>query len=299
MQTTSRKLFIIGISTLIAVVILVFGIDYLKGINIFHTSNYYYVSYTNVTGLSVSAPVHANGFKIGQVRSMEYEYDNPGHVLVELALDSEFKVPEGTVAALVTDMLGTATIDLDTPLTDKYIPIGSSIPSKQGGGLMENISSDLLPSVAALMPKVDSLLTAVTTLAADPALLASIKRLDAITANLEATTAQVSAACKPLPAITANARTLTDNLASMTAHLDSVSAAIEQMPLDATMQNVLAITNDLRHLTAELQSRDSSLGLLLNDPALYNNLNATVESLDSLFVDIKAHPKRYLKFSVF
>ena len=92
----SRKLLTIGISVIVAMCLLVFGIDYLKGINVFRPSNYYFATFTNVTGLSVSAPVTANGFKVGQVREIGYVYDDPGHVKVELALDRELKVPKGT-----------------------------------------------------------------------------------------------------------------------------------------------------------------------------------------------------------
>ncbi len=295
----SRKLIVIGTSVILALVILICGIDYLKGINVFHTSNYFYATYTNVTGLTVSAPVTANGFKIGQVRELRYEYNNPGHVTAELALDSELKVPVGTVAVLGTDLLGTATIELKMPDSKDYAKVGTQLETSNNAGLMDAVGSTLLPSINAIMPKIDSLLSAVTTLAADPALLASIKRLDAITANLEATTANVAAASRPLSGVVTDAKAITANLGRMTAHLDSLSAALNAMPLNETMDNVKTVTANLSALTSELQSSDSSLGLLLHDPALYNNLNATVTSLDSLFVDIKAHPKRYLKFSVF
>ncbi|MDE6315923.1 MAG: MCE family protein, partial [Muribaculaceae bacterium] len=241
----------------------------------------------------------ANGFKVGQVREIRYQYDNPGHVTAELALDRELKVPAGTVAVLATDMLGTASIQLKMPDSTDYAPVGTELQTRINAGLMESLGGDLLPSVSAMVPKIDSLLSAVTVLVSDPALSQSIKRLDAITANLEATTVVVSAAARPLPEVVADARIITGNLHRMSGHLDSLTAALNAMPLNETMENVKAITADLSAVTAELQSSDSSIGLLLHDPALYNNLNATVSSLDSLFVDIKAHPKRYLKFSVF
>ena len=295
----SRKLLTIGISVIVAMCLLVFGIDYLKGINVFRPSNYYFATFTNVTGLSVSAPVTANGFKVGQVREIGYVYDDPGHVKVELALDRELKVPKGTVALLGADLLGTATIQLQMPLSTDYLPVGSDIEARISGGLMESVGNDLLPSITAIMPKIDSLLCVVTDLAADPALRASIQRLDRITANLETMTTHVAAATKPLPTVVGNAKEVTDHLAAMSAHLDTLTESLNRMPLNETMANVQAISSSLKNLTTELQSSDSSLGLLLHDPALYNNLNATVSSLDSLFIDIKAHPKRYLKFSVF
>ena len=90
----------IGAAVLIALIALVFGINYLKGVNIFKSANYYYASYTNVTGLAQSAPVTVNGYKVGLVREVAYEYDNPGHVKVELSLDRQLRVPEGTSPTL-------------------------------------------------------------------------------------------------------------------------------------------------------------------------------------------------------
>lgn len=92
MKKIRTKEFIIGASVLLSLLILFFGIDYLKGINVFKSANYYYASYTNVAGLSQSAPVTLNGFKVGLVREISYEYDNPGHVAVELSLDKQLKL---------------------------------------------------------------------------------------------------------------------------------------------------------------------------------------------------------------
>ena len=112
MKKIFRKEVIIGICVLVALAILILGIDFLKGVNVFKPTNYYYASFENVEGLAVSSPVMLNGFKVGQVREMEYEFDNPGHVLVEMSLDSRLKVPQGSKAVLGTDILGTASIVL-------------------------------------------------------------------------------------------------------------------------------------------------------------------------------------------
>lgn len=298
-MNNKRKLVTIGISAAAALAILVFGINYLKGINLFHTSNYYYAIYDNVTGLAVSAPVTANGFKVGQVREMNYLYDDPGHVRVELALDGNLKVPEGTVAVLGSDLLGTATISLEMPQSAKYAKVGSHLESRQNSGLMENVSGDLMPGIVNMIPKIDSLLVAVTTLVSDPALSQSVKRLDAITADLADMSSNLSNATKPLPQVMGNVTVVAENLNRMSSNLDSLCNEIKSLPLDETMSNVLALSENLKQTTDRLQSSESSLGLLLNDPGLYNSLNHTVASLDSLINDVKAQPKRYLKFSVF
>ncbi len=295
----SRKLFAIGLSAVLALAILVFGINYLKGINLFHTSNYYFAVFDNVTGLAVSAPVNANGFKVGQVREMQYMYNDPGHVQVELALDADLKVTEGTVAVLTTDMLGTATITLVIPTTGNLVPKGSVLESRKDSGLVESLGDGLMPGITAMIPKIDSLLVAVTNVVTDPALSASLKRLDGITAEIHTMSANLSKATVKLPGVMNNAAEVAENLNRMSANLDSLSAEIKQLPLNSTMANVKEVTDNLRDITAKLQTNDSSLGMLVNDPGLYQSLNNTVASLDSLITDVKAHPKRYLKFSVF
>ncbi|MBD5360434.1 MAG: MCE family protein [Bacteroides sp.] len=291
----SKKLLYIGISAVVALLILFVGINYLKGINLFHASNYYFVSYESVTGLNVSAPVTANGFKVGQVREMHYEYDNPGHVMVELALDKELKVTEGTVAVLGSDLLGTATIILEMPKSTDYVAVGSKLPGKISGGLMDNLQADLMP----VLPKVDSLINALTRVVTDPSLSAALGRLDAISADLSVLSANLAASTKPLPAVVNKASATMENLSVMSTRLDSLSATLNHLPLNETMDNVEAISANLKQLTAQLQQPNSTLGLLLNDRGLYDNLNATVNSLDSLLVDVKANPKRYINIKVF
>lgn len=295
----SKKLIYIGLTAVVALLILIFGINFLRGINLFHTSNYYFVTYESVVGLNVSAPVTCNGFKVGQVREMRYEYDDPGHVTCELALDKELKVPEGTVAVLSADLLGTASIVLEMPMSNQYLPVGSKLPGRQQAGLVDGLQQDLLPQLAAVMPQIDSLLHAVTLVVSDPALLAAVQRLDKITTDLQVLSTNAAAASKQLPAVVSNADQLVANLNATSAKLDSVMATVNQMPLDQTMADVQQIAANLKALTGQLQNKDSSLGMLINDPGLYNNLNATVASLDSLILDVKAQPKRYLKFSVF
>lgn len=295
----SRKFVQIGITAIFALLLLVVGINYLKGINLFDSSNHYYAIYDDVTGLAVSSPVNANGFKVGQVKDLQYMYENPGHVKVELLLDGELKLPEGTVAELGSDILGTASITLKMPQNSNYIPNGSTVESAIAGGLMDNVSNDVLPGIVNMIPKIDSMLVAVTTLVNDPALANSLKRFDDITRNLNAISANVAEATKPLPEVVGKAAAVADNLNSLSANLDSLSREINEMPLNETIENVKGITDNLKNVTDQLKRDDSSLGMLINDPKLYNSLNNAVASLDSLINDIKAQPKRYLKFSVF
>lgn len=300
MKKKFSKELIIGFTVLLSLLILFFGIDYLKGINVFKAANYYYVSYTDVNGLTISSPVTANGFKVGLVRDMKYEYDNPGHILVELSLDKELKVPVNTKAVLSTDMLGTASIQLVMPdggNGDTHA-VGDKIIGEVAVGLMDNVANDVLPSVTTLSAKVDSMLTSLTILVSDPALLKSIQRLDNITANLEATTAQLAKTMNSMPKVMANATEITDNLNAISDNLNKLSAELNEMPLDSTMQNIYATTKNINELTTKINGKDSSLGLLLNDTGLYNNMNNAVGSLDSLLIDVKKNPKRYISIKL-
>lgn len=298
MKKIFRKELLIGLIVIIALAALIVGIDFLKGVNVFKAANYYYVTYDNVQGLAKSAPVTVNGFKVGLVRDISYEYDNPGHVLVELSLDRNLRVPQGSKALLATDLLGTASIALQLAPADKFHDIGDKLVGEVPKGMMDNVSQELLPSVAGILPKVDTLLTSINAVVSHPAIMASVQRLDAMTANLERTTRQLNALMATLPPITGDIKNITGNFSQVSSDMTEVSASLRQVPLDSLAQNLQTITANLRAMSDQLNSPNSTLGLLMNDPALYRNLNSTVSSLDSLFVDIKRNPKRYISIKL-
>lgn len=298
MKKLFRKEVLIGLIAIIAMAILFVGIDFLKGVNVFKPANYYYATYTDVAGLAQSAPVTVNGFKVGLVRDITYEYDNPGHIRVELSLDRALKVPRGSKALLSADLLGTASIVLQLADNNDFHAIGDQLEAETAKGLMDNVSSELMPSVAAIFPKVDSLLTAINALVSDPALATSVKRLDAITANLEQTTRSINRVVATLPPITSDIKTITGNFNNASGDIAQVTSDLRQMPLDSIANSLAATSANLRQLTEQLNDPNSTIGKLTNDPALYNNLNATVSSLDSLFVDIKKNPKRYINIKL-
>ena len=298
MKKIFRKEFLIGAIALLALAILFFGIDFLKGVNLFHASNYYYANYSNVTGLAISAPVNLNGFKVGQVREMTYDYEHPGTVKVELSLNSELKIPKGSKAVLATDMLGTSTIELHLADNSSFYEIGSQIESENAKGLMEGLTSDVMPSATNIFAKVDSLLTTTNALLADPAVMVAIKRLDVITADLAATTAQLRRTMATMPATASDVKGITTSFSTTSDNLAQLSGTLNRMPLDSLAADLAATTANLRLLSEQLNEPNSTLGKMMHDPALYNNLNATISSLDSLFVDIKQNPKRYISIKL-
>lgn len=298
MKKIFRKEVIIGLSAVVALVILFVGIDFLKGVNVFKASNYYYVTYTDVQGLAISAPVTINGYKVGQVREISYQYDNPGHVKVEIALDRELKLPKGTRAVLSSDLLGTASIALELADSKDFYDVGAELQGFVPKGMMDNVANNLMPSVQAIFPKVDTLLTGINALVADPAIASSVKRLDAITSNLEVATRQLNAIMATLPPITHDVKSITGNVSVASANLTQLTGKMNSLPIDSLMNELQKTAANLHELTRQLNNPNSTLGLLMNDPALYNNINKTVRSLDSLFIDIKANPKRYISIKL-
>lgn len=302
MKKKFGKEFAIGLSVIIALVILFVGIDYLKGINIFRPANFYEVYYDDVEGLEVSAPVQINGFKVGQVREVSIDYANPGKVKVTLALNKNLKLRQGTVASLGSTLLSGAYIILEPSKTGNILEVGSELTPKSSSDLMATLTNEMMPKVNSILPKVDSLLYNLNALVADPALSASIQRFDGITANVYSATKGLDATMvtvnRQVPAILYNARTATVGLDTITSNLAVLSRDLRQLPLQPTMENVERITANLTEFSNQLNNPNSTLGKLTNDPALYNQLHRVSADIDSLIIDIKKNPKRYISIKL-
>lgn len=293
-----KKELIIGLCVLIALLVLFFGINFLKGVNIFKAANYYYATYTNAAGLQQSAPVTLDGFKVGQVREISYDYTNPGHVKVELSVDRELRIPKGSEAVIEQDLLGTATVVLHLSDAKEYEEVGATLLSHTQKGMLDNVTSTVMPQLGSTFAKIDSLLVNLNALVADPALAKSVGRLDAITLNLEVTLRQLRASAGALPPVIKNVDGLTSNLNTVSSDLAVVSGKLKEAPVDSLMNNITSISANLKELSATLNNPDSSLGLITHDRELYDNLNNCAASLDSLLIDVKKNPKRYISIKL-
>ena len=283
----------IGIIGIAALAMLFFGINYLKGVRLFHASSYYYVEYTDINGLATSSPVFASGYKVGLVREIQYNHANPGHVVVEVELDKGMQIPKGSTGELVTEMLGTVKMNLKLNLKSKeYCQPGDTLPGIVNNGLM-GVAEGIMPKVEQLMPKMDSILNSLNQLLANPALRGTLENTERLTANLDVTTRQLNKLMQnDLPQITGRMITIADNFSTMSESLKGIDYAETFQKIDSTLQNV-------QLLTRKLNSKDNTVGLLFNDPTLYNNLSATTANAASLLEDLQAHPKRYVHFSLF
>lgn len=295
-----NKEFMIGLSVIIAALILFFGIDYLKGINLLNPSHFYVVEAKDVSGLAQSAPVNVNGYKVGTVREISYDYSKSGNIRILLAVDDKLQLPQGSYARMASTLLSGAYIDLVMGTGSEILKNGSTIPLESSQDIMDAVSQDLLPKVSQMLPHIDSLINNVNAIVTDPALIASVRRLDGITTNVEGLTADLqSTVRKDVNPLMRNARNFSYKLDSISINLMALSNMLNQMPLASTVDNVNKITNELSAFSKQLNDKNSTLGLLTSDPELYNRLNQVSADIDSLIVDIKRNPKRYISIKVF
>lgn len=284
----------IGIVTIISLTLLYMGVNYLKGINLFRPVNRYYVVCSNVKDLTISSPVFVEGFKVGLVRTITYDYSTTGRILVEINLEKGMRINRGSYVALEKTLLSGAEMHIQlNKYVDEYLQSGDTIEGRQPEDMISTVQNEMLPQVMALLPKLDSILSGLQTLVNNPALAQSLDNIERTTAGLEQSSRQLNRLLqKDVP-------TIAGNLTTASANFSALSGDLRTLDLNGTVNSLNQTLGNLNQTTAKLNSKDNSMGLLLNDSLLYNNLNRTVNSANGLLIDFKEHPKRYVRFSLF
>lgn len=299
MRRIFTKEVIIGLCVGIAICILCFGIEFLKGINLFRPANFYVAEYENVAGLEMAAPVLIDGFKVGQVREINFNYENPGKIEVVMALNKNLHLPVDSKAVIGSTLLSGSYIDIKLGVSSEMLPVGGTVASEAIPDLMATLSDQILPSVESIMPKIDSLLLSVNRLAADPALAASIKNLETITGNVSSASRNLDLIMqRQVPALINGANVAVTNLDTITANLNILSSELNKLPLQQTVENVNGLTGNLVKFTSNLNNPNSTLGELTQDSELYDRINRLTADIDSLILDIKKNPKRYISIKL-
>ena len=294
----------IALTAVVALVLLFIGLNFLKGVNIFKPMNAYYVKFKDIAGLAVSNPVYANGYPVGIVRSIDYDYNRGENVTVCIELNDEMRVPRQTRAELEAELMGGVKMSLilgPNP-ADNIVP-GDTIVGGMHVGALNKLES-MVPALEQMLPKLDSILANVNRLTADPALQNTLHNAEAITTDLRESSAQLNKMMhSDIPQTMAQLNRTSANAERLTANLASLDVQHTLNSVNATLESAHNLSNQLgsmaTNLNTKLNSTDNTLGLFLNDRGVYDNLNATMGSADSLLKDLKAHPKRYVHFSVF
>lgn len=286
----------IALVAIVGILIMYFGINFLKGMNLFSTNNAYYMTFDDIQGLGASTPIYADGYKVGIVDGLEYDYKENGPIKVKVDIIKDLRIPQGSKAEIVKDLMGNLQVNLLLANNPRErVEPGGIIPGAVNGGMMDK-AANLIPVVEKMLPKLDSILTSVNALLADPALAASLHNVETITSNLTVSTRELNTLMaglnKQVPGMIGKANGVLDNTNRLTANLASLD-------VQGTLNKVNQTLESAHQFTEKLNSNQGSLGLLMNDTKLYDNLTSTMGHADSLVIDLKAHPKRYVHFSVF
>ncbi len=305
----------LGFLIVISLTILIWGLSYLKGEDIFKRSNDYVIVYSRIDGLLESNKVTMNGYQIGQVKNIKFTSDNSGKLCVTITLDEAFKIPVNSVAQIVTsDIMGTRSIRMVMSKENMYYQANDTIPGALEADLKEQVSLQVLPiknKAEQLLSTLDSAITVLTVIFNEDArknLSESFENINQTIENIEKTSAdlqQIVATEKgSIQSILANIGEITTTFKNNTAELEATiknlsafSDTIANLSVSPIVNNIADASAQILDLMEKLNSSDNTAGLLLNDKELYESITALSGNLSYLITDIQANPKRYLQFS--
>lgn len=288
-----KKEFKIGLAGIVALVVMFFGIKFLKGKAIFDTTSEYYVKFADAKGLTKSSTVYVEGFEAGIVTDIQYDYANPGNIIVEISLDPKMVLCEGTSITLNSGLMGGCNMNIvPAQISDKrYLP-GDTIIGKEEFSLMSEAEA-IMPKINTIANKLDTLITSLNTLASNTNLPVILNNVEKVTHELTITTRHLNTiVVNDLPSLARTYNKVGENMVAITDNLKTVD-------FKATMDSVNLTISNVNGIMDQIANPNGTIGALIHDRSLYNSLHETVGHIDSLMTDIKARPKRYVHFSVF
>lgn len=302
----------IGLLVTISLLIFFAGFYFLKGANLFSGENNYYAYYDNVQGLQPSAAVQVKGLSVGRVAKITLN-EQDGRVKVALAVSRKIELPQGTVAKLISaDLLGTKVISLELGSGRGAVADEATLASDIEGGLLDNLSYQLSPlihDVRAVVSTLDTLLLGVNQMLDEETrerLKSSVVSLDETMNNFSQLSAALNRQSGELASIIQNANSITTNLSDNNKQItniinntDQISKQLASAPIEQAFRDLQATTEQVQGIIEKINSNNGSLGMLVNDKQLYNNLSESLKTLDALMADINAHPSRYINVTIF
>ena len=284
--------FKVGVLAIVCLGILYFGFNFLKGINIFSPTNVYVGTFDRINGLTAQAPVYIKGYQVGLVESIQYDFKQNPSFTVNVSIDKTIELPRGTQMALVADgLLGGGAIELQLPMMpNRAMPYqkGDTLPTHIVPGLVDNLQTGLLANLDSLLNQANILLASLNSEVEEGSLRNTLRNVERITNDLTVSSRDIrSLTHKQLPALMTK--------------VDSTMVGLQEIVSDVNAANIQQtignVDNTINTLNAALQSQDGTLGLLLNDKELYDNLNGALQNLDNavqnvdtIMMSIKARP---------
>jgi len=295
--------------------ILIWGINYLKGIDILKRNTTYYVVYEKIDGLLKSSAVDINGYKVGQVSDISFMKDYSGRIFVTLSMQGDFKIGKGSTAKIVSsDIMGTRSIKMEIVHSGEYYQPKDTIPGAIEGDLKEQVSMQVLPlkkKAEELIASLDSALTVVTYVFNQKTrenLTESFENINRTISNIESSSSElkkimsngsINSIVTNIDSISTTIRQNTNQITNVLKNMSSLSDSLAKLNVSPVFAEIKSSVSGINTIIQKLNTTESSAGLLINDPVLYQNLNSLTASLDMLLKDVRINPKRYVHFSAF
>lgn len=305
----------LGFLVIACLTILVWGINYLKGIDILKRNTKYYVVYEKIDGLLESSAVNINGYQVGQVSEIKFLSDYSGRLLATLSLQGDFKIAKGSTAKIVSsDIMGTKSIRLEVVHTAEYYNEYDTIPGDTETDLKEQVSMQVLPlkqKAEELIASFDSVLAVVTYVFNERTrqnLTESFENINRTIANIESVSAELDKSMGEgklvsivgnIDSITSTLKQNSGNITNVIQNLSALSDSLSKLNISPLFEEMRSSVAGINTIIQKLNTSDNSAGLFIHDPALYQNLNNLAGSMDLLLKDVRNNPKRYVHFSAF
>lgn len=285
----------VGAFAILCVFLLFFGFNYLKGVNIFSSIHAYHGVYTDIHGLETQAPVYIKGYKVGQVDNIAYDFTRDSAFTVDISIKRNINLPVGTRMALVSDgIMGGMAVELVLPVgqTD-MLASGATLPTAYTPGLLDGLQESVITPLGNTLASLDTVIAQLKSQLDNDHIEHILASADGAVADLQTTSASLKRLMNnQVPSIVAKADTaMTD--------LQQVVADVRAADLKSTVASVDTAIANVNLLLTDIRSTDGTIGMLIGDNGLYRHIDSAVVSVDSLLVDLKANPKRYVHFSLF
>jgi phospholipid/cholesterol/gamma-HCH transport system substrate-binding protein len=293
----------VGALATIAIVLLVLGYNLMRGKNLLKREKLLYASYENVGGLSVASFVKYNGMNVGRVQELQLDNRNGGRIVVSMNVSPDLKIPRGSVARIVQhDLLGGKAVQIELSSNTEFVQSGDTLAS----ALEADLIGELKMRAASLLGSLDTVVNSVKTTFDEKSQDNLRKSFSSIQSSLQAFDESLESNRGRLDKILANVESITTSLnnnkeqiTAILSNLEAISDTLRRAEFEQTIAEARDALGQVSAVMEKINKGEGSLGLMVNDPKLYNNLESASKSLDSLLVDVKAHPKRYVHVSVF